>query len=424
MEDQIKSALEKQNPWWFNREFETGIDRLPHYKPLLKYLTVPEVLLLVGARRTGKSTLLYQLIKHILNKEQAESILFINLDEPLFQSKSKDPSFLSGVIAEYAAQKKLKYLFIDEVQNYEHWAHAIKTLYDTEKGIKIILTGSSSTLIQSVISTRLSGRYFHAVVYPLSFGEYLEFNNISSPSTLNKKYHFEQYLKYGAFPRVVLEKNRTLKHDLLKNYFQTILLKDIIYPNNLRNNKDIFDLLYFIISNAGKPVSFNNLAKLLNISVDTAKEYMHFAEESYLFLSIAKYDNSVKKQIINPKKSYCIDTGLVNSLSFKFSENKGRLLENLAFISLLRLGGEIYYHKDKSECDFLVKNGNKVKQAIQVSVSLKDKQTKTRELKGILEAMNAHRLKEGLILTEEERGELKVEGKKISIKPLYEWLLE
>lgn len=423
MEEQIKIALEKQNPWWLGKEFDCGIDRLPHHKILLKYLGAPEILLLVGARRTGKSTLLYQLIRNLLKKEHPDSILFLNLDEPLFQSRSKDPAFLSGIIGEYAAQKKLKYLFIDEVQNYEHWAYAIKTLYDTEKNIKIILTGSSSTLLKSVISTRLSGRYFHAIIYPLSFSEYLEFNGIKSPSTLEKKHHFEQYLKYGAFPRVVLEKDKTLKHDLLKNYFQTILLKDIIYPNNLRNNKDIFDLLYFLVSNVGKLASFNSLANLLGISVDTAKEYMHFAEESYLFLSIPKYDPSVKKQIINPRKVYCIDTGLANSLSFKFSENKGRLLENLAFISLLKTGNGIYYHKGKSECDFLVKKGNKISQAIQVSVSLKDKQAKARELKGLIEAMKAHRLKEGLILTEEEKCELKVEGKKISVMPLYEWLL-
>ncbi|MDI6737942.1 MAG: ATP-binding protein [Nanoarchaeota archaeon] len=424
MDEQTRQALEKQNPWWFNKEFEAGIDRLGHYNSLLKYLAAPEILLLVGPRRTGKSTLLYQLIRHILQKEPADSILFVNLDEPLFESRSKDPAFLSGIIGEYAAQKKLKYLFIDEVQSYEHWAQAIKTLYDTEKGIKIILTGSSSILINSVISSRLSGRYFHVIVYPLSFQECLKFNGIARPSILEKKRHFEQYLKYGAFPRVVLEKDSRLKHDLLKSYFQTILLKDIIYPNKLRNNRDIFDLVYFIVSNVGKPVSFNSLARLLNISVDTAKEYMHFAEETYLLLSIAKYDCSVKKQIINPRKSYCIDTGLVNSLSFRFSENRGRLLENLAFVSLSRTGEEIYYHKDKLECDFLVKKGNKISQAIQVSVSLKDKQVKTREQKGLLEAMEAHGLKKGLILTEEETGELKVKGKTIIIKPLYEWLLE
>lgn len=112
------------------------------------------------------------------------------------------------------------------------------------------------------------------------------------------------------------------------------------------------------------------------------------------------------------------------ALSFRFSENKGRLLENLAFISLLKTGYEIYYPRDKSECNFLVKKGNKISQAIQVSVSLNDKQVKTRELKGLIEAMKAHRLKEGIILTEEEKYELKVEGKKISVKPLYEWLLE
>lgn len=428
MDENAKIALERQNPWWFGKEFDTGIDRLLWYPLITKYLKAREVLLLVGARRTGKSTLVYQIIKNLLNnKTQPEAILFINLDEPLFQSKSKDPMYLTGIIEYYLAQQKSVstfYLFIDEIQNYDYWVQSIKTLYDTRKNVKIVLTGSTSTLLQKEISTRLSGRYFHSVVYPLSFKEYLSFKRVQKPTTIEKLQHFNNYLEYGAFPRVVLEEDTDLKQELLKNYFQTIYLKDIIYPNNLRNNKDVFDLLYFIISNIGKTFSYSNIAKTLGIAVETVKEYIGCAENSYLICTLTKYDPSVKKQLANPKKIYCLDTGLVNSISFKFSENKGRLIENLVYMALRKQNTETYYHKEKYECDFIVKDKMKITSIIQVTLSLKDETTRKREIRGLIEAMDTHDLKEGLIITENESEIINLEDKIIAIKPIYEWLDE
>ncbi|MFQ5621564.1 MAG: AAA family ATPase, partial [Candidatus Nanoarchaeia archaeon] len=178
MDEKVKIALEKQNPWWFDKSFPSGIDRPSYRAAILKYLRTPEILLLVGARRTGKSTLLYQTIHYILKKGKRDSVLFINLDEPLFQSKADDPAFLGDLIASCLAERPIKYVFIDEIQNYQYWAQMVKTLYDTQKDLKIILTGSSSTLIHSKLATRLSGRFFHVRVFPLSFSEYLNFNEI------------------------------------------------------------------------------------------------------------------------------------------------------------------------------------------------------------------------------------------------------
>ena len=428
MDENAKIALERQNPWWFGKEFDTGIDRLSWYPWITKYMKAREVLLLLGARRTGKSTLVYQIIRNLLNNRiPPEAILFINLDEPLFQSKSKDPVYLSEIIEYYLAQKKsipAFYLFIDEIQNHDYWVQTIKTLYDTRKNIKIILTGSTSTLLQKEISTRLSGRYFHIIVHPLSFREYLSFKRLQKPSTIEKLQYFNDYLEFGAFPRVVLEDDKDLKQELLRNYFQTIYLKDIIYPNNLRNNKDVFDLLYFLISNIGKNFSYSNIAKTLGIAVETVKEYIGCAENSYLIYTLTKYDASVKKQLANPKKIYCLDTGLVNSLSFRFSENKGRLIENLVYISLMKEKKEIYYHRENHECDFLIKEGMKIKHAVQVTLSLKDETSRKREIRGLLEAMDSYNLKEGLIITEKEAEIISLDEKKIVIKPIYEWLDE
>ncbi|MCL7412790.1 MAG: ATP-binding protein [ANME-2 cluster archaeon] len=428
MDESAKIALERQNPWWFGKDFDTGIDRLAWYPRLTDYLNTREILLLIGARRTGKSTLLYQVIAHLLNNTTPpEAVLFINLDEPLFQSRSKDPAYLTQLIEHHLVQHKQVqqfYIFLDEVQNHQYWVQTVKNIHDTGRNIKLILTGSTSTLLQNELSTRLSGRYFHITVHPLSFREYLDFNRVQRPTTVETIQHFNNYLEYGAFPRVVLEDNTDLKQEILKNYFQTIYLKDIIYPNQLRSNKDVFDLLFFLISNIGKTFSYSSIAKTLGIAKETVKEYISYAENSYLIYTLTKFDRSVKKQIINPKKMYCIDTGLVNSILFKFSENRGRLLENLVYMTLEKQYKELYYHKESYECDFIIKEGLDITAAIQVTLSLKDEAVRKRELRGLTEAMDTHNLNTGLIITENEHETVTIDDRTITLKPVYEWLIE
>ena len=423
MDESVRIALEKQNPWWFQRRYDTGIPRLQYYPQLEKYMKTSEILLMLGARRTGKSTLLFQLVSSL--KVDAEAILFINMDQPLFQSKADDPTFLGNLIEEYLLQHsgiKKFYVFIDEIQNYTYWVQTMKVIHDMNKQIKCILTGSTSALLKDAASTRLSGRYLVSTICPLSFVEFLQFSDVQKPSVLQKKQLVSKYLQFGGFPRVVLEHDTGMKQEILKNYFQTIYLKDIVYPHRLRNNKDVFDLLYFVLSNVGRPFSFAKMAKTMGVATDTVKEYVFYAEQSYLLHAVYKYDFSVHKQLVNPRKLYCVDTGLVNAVSFQFSENKGMLIENLVFTHLVRQQKEIFYHREFYECDFLICENKKIVQAIQVTVSLKDGDVKKREFKGLIEAMKAHKLKEGFIITESEKESLEVDGLKIQVIPLYEWL--
>lgn len=426
MDERIRIALESQNPWWFGKPFDRGIERLDRFPGIVEYLHTREILLLVGARRTGKSTLLYQVIHSLLEKGiQDKAILFINLDEPLFRSMSDDPQLLSGIVEEHLARNRdldQVYLFIDEVQNYSHWVGAIKTLYDTRSMVKCILTGSTSTLLEQEISTRLSGRYFSVTVYPLSFSEYLHFNGVSHPTQREKRVLFADYLKYGGFPRVVLEQKEDLKVQLLKNYYETIYLKDIIFPNRLRNNRDIVDLLYFLLSNSGTLLSYNRIARDFHIATDTVREYIGYAEHAFLLYTLMKFDYSVKKQLANPKKVYCLDTGLVNAVAFTFSENCGRLLENLVCSTLVKRYEEVYYHKGRYECDFVIRSHRAVIQVIQVTQSLHNEKTRAREIRGLCEAMNAYGLEEGTIITEDESEELVVDGNIIHVVPITTWL--
>lgn len=168
MDPRLQIALESQNPWWFSKWYDTGIHRLSQFPEILSYPDTEEIILLTGARRTGKSTLVYQIIEYLMTcGVPKEEILLINLDEPLLTSMADDPTLLSGIVEEHLASHgnpKRLYLCIDEVQNYEYWAYAIKTLYDTTRGIKCILTGSTSSTLQKDISTRLFGRYFSCTI--------------------------------------------------------------------------------------------------------------------------------------------------------------------------------------------------------------------------------------------------------------------
>ncbi|MDD1686281.1 ATP-binding protein [Methanoregula sp.] len=426
MDEKIRIALESQNPWWFNRPFATGTDRFRYFPELRHYLAAQEILLLAGARRTGKSTLVYQIIRSLLDAgARREAILYINLDEPLFVNRGKDPAFLRELIEDHCTLHSditQFYICIDEIQNFVPWAPTVKTLYDTKPDLKLILTGSSSSLLQREISTRLSGRYFCCTVYPLSFAECLDFLGIDHPSIIQKRQYFGRYLEYGGFPRVTLEPQDELKKEILKNYYETIYLKDIIYPNNVRNNSDLYDVLYYLISNTGTPLSYNRIADALHLAPETVREYIGYAESAFLFYPVKKFDYSVKKQLANPKKIYCIDTGIINAVAFAFSENRGWLLENAVFMTLKRTDAEIYYHKNRYECDFLVKVHRKITSAIQVTDSLENPDTRAREIRGVCEAMEAYDLEGGLILTMNESGEETIAGRRIRIMPVYEWL--
>ncbi|MDD3175479.1 MAG: DUF4143 domain-containing protein [Candidatus Nanoarchaeia archaeon] len=193
----------------------------------------------------------------------------------------------------------------------------------------------------------------------------------------------------------------------------------------LSDERSLKELAKYLLSNVGKEFSYNKLKKSLDFgSLNTVKNYISYLENSYLIFSVEKYDNSLKKQLIANKKVYSIDTSFINNVSFKISEDYGRILENVVFIELKRREKEIYYHKDNKECDFVIRDGLNIVEAIQVTKNLSSEETKKREIEGLIEAMNKYKLKNGLILTDDEENEFIIENKKIIVKPIWKWLLE
>lgn len=425
----IYEILSDWNFW--NNKLPIFIERKKYASLLEKYEASEEIIALIGIRRCGKSTLLLNYIENLVREGiDLKQILFINFEDPRFGT-SLDADLLDEIFAtykEYVNNEKIPFVFLDEIQNVSRWEKWVRTKHEL-KHAKIFVTGSSSKLLSKEFGTALSGRYLPMNVFPLSFKEYLIFKNelIVDKNTLitNKikyKQLFNHFIKEGGFPKVVLLPEELKRNELLA-YYDTIILKDIVARYNLKNYDNVKKVSLYIFSNIGKPLNLNNIRKAVNISYELVEKYFEYLLDTFLFFEITKYDYSLKKQLSGQKKIYCVDTGMLEVVSFKFSEDYGRFLENLVFIELKRKGLEIYYHLDKRECDFLIKEKDNIVQAIQVTRNMEDLATKKREIEGLIEAMKVHNLKLGFILTEDEEYELNENGLRIIVLPVWKWLL-
>ncbi len=354
----------------------------------------------------------------------------MNFEDPRFIG-NLNTQLLDEIIETYQEHisNEKPYLFLDEIQNVEAWEKWVRTKYELKKMKKIYITGSSSKLLSYEFGTALSGRYLDIEVYPLSFIEFLEFVNEKIPTeieiiTQKIKYKklFTKYLNNGGFPKVVLLPDDIKKKEVLV-YYDSIILKDIVSRYNLKNSENVKRMASFLISNIASSINLNNIRKALNISYDLVEKYFEYFKETYLIFELNRYNYSLLKQYNSYKKIYTCDLSFNKHISFSFSENTGREIENLVFLELKKKGLEIYFHKQKYECDFLIKEKNKIAQAIQVTKSMENENTKTREVNGLIEAMKEHKLKEGLILTEDEENEIQIDKFKIKIMPIYKWLL-
>lgn len=377
--------------------------------------------ILSGIRRCGKSTLL-----ELIRQTQKEQDYYLNFDDDrLIDFQVNDFQKLYELFIEKFGPQT--HFYFDEIQNVEGWERFVRRLYD--EGNKVYLTGSNAHLLSQELGTHLTGRFTKSELYPFSFREYLTYKKIplkklgflSTEERIKFKIHFSNYLAEGGFPEYL----QTHNEDYLKQLYWSIIYKDIIVRYNLPHDKPLKELSLFLASNLGKPVSYNSLKKVIGAgSATTIKEYLEYFENSYLFFQINKYDFSLKKQIYTPKKVYSIDTRLAQQIGFRFSEDNGRYMENAVFLELKRRGKTIFYHQGKYECDFILKNGLKITEAIQVCVSLENPETRERELNGIKEAMETYKLNTGLILTDSEEGEEKIGRKIITILPIWKWMLQ
>lgn len=316
--------------------------------------------------------------------------------------------------------------YFDEIQNIEGWERFVRRLHN--EGYKVYITGSNANLLSRELGTHLTGRHIQVELYPFSFKEFLHFNEVkytdkdmfTTKGVATFRKYFDLYIQNGGFPEYLKSKNSAY----LSSLYESILYRDIMVRNQILNEKEIKELGFFIASNVARPITYNSLKNIIQVKhVNTVKNYLQYFEDTYLIFLVNKFDYSLKKQMLNPKKVYFIDSGLAHQINFSFSEDKGRYLENLVFLELNRNKLGIYYHKGIHECDFLIRKGNHVVQAIQVSATLQQRDTREREIAGIKEAMQTYQLKTGLILTENEEEIIENEEGKIYILPIWKWLL-
>jgi predicted AAA+ superfamily ATPase len=415
--DKIKKIIADQREYQLPTNF---FDR-SQSEVISRYINDPNVLIISGIRRCGKST-----IMRFLQQQQPVSDYFFNFDdERLIQFNVDDFQVLLEIFIELYGKQTTFYF--DEIQNIKGWERFIRRLY--EQGNKIFITGSNANLLSKELGTHLTGRNIQLEVYPLSFREIVRHQQ---SQLLDKKIYstleigtllnlYSNYMTHGGIPEYFKSRNE----EYLKNLYEGILYRDIIVRHNITHEGPIKELIYYFASNIGKEFSYTNISEYVGLgSPHTVSKYCGYLEDCYLCFFLNRYSHSLKKQIQYNKKCYLIDPAIIRLIGFRTSEDLGRLNENIVFLHLKMLGKDIFFHKGQKECDFVTRQGNRVVEAIQVATHLSEPKVREREISGLLEAIKAYDLKEGLILTENEEKILEVEGYKIQVLPIWKWLLK
>ena len=322
-------------------------------------------------------------------------------------------------------------LLFDEIQNIKGWEKFIRRVFDTVSK-NIFITGSNSKLLSEEIATELRGRTISYTLYPLSFKEYLSFikadtEYFGTSQRINILNHFRTFMIYGGFPELI-ELDETLKIKKLQDYFNSIIYKDLIERYNISNPAILKFFLKRILSQVTKPVSINKIYNDFRslgykISNNLLYQYSDYIQTSYTSVFINKFEYSEIKQAKSEKKAYAIDNGILSAVDYSFSENLGKLLENLIALELLKSGKELMYFKNNLECDFIFRDKNSF-YPVQVSYSVHDADTKEREIKGLLLACEYLKVKKGTIVTYEDNEIIKINNINIEVVPAYRYILE
>lgn len=373
-----------------------------------KYVKIDDsfATLITGIRRCGKSTFLNQLLC------KQKKGYYLNLEDPKLDGFDlSDFSKIEIAMKEIYGEGGT--YFFDEIQNIDKWEKFIRHLVDKKE--KIVITGSNASLLSKELGTKLTGRHLQVEMFPFSYKEFLEIKGASQSIK-----SFEEYFQKGGFPEYVKKENPEILNELLLD----VIMKDIAARFGIKNVAILNKIGIFLISNVGKEFSYNSIKHMFEIkSVQSVINYITYFENSYLAFTIPRFSYSYKKQIANPKKAYSIDNGLSYNNSISFSKDRGKMLENMVFLALRRDFKHIFYFKEKNECDFVVKQKEKIIMAIQVCLDINE-ETKDREINGLIGAMKEFNLKEGLILTYNQDDEFLLDGKTITVRPVWKWLLE
>lgn len=432
--NELIGILEDWNSW--RKELATGLYRPEYWARISRFLKTNQVLTITGPRRAGKSFIMRQAAGALTKKGvDKTNILMVNLEDPRFTEL--DVKLLGQIYEtylEFLDPRGQTYLFLDEVQEIEKWEKWVRSMHELKKA-KLIVSGSNAKLLSRDLGTLLTGRHLDVTVFPLSFREFLEFNEVVVKDKLDaigKRIEINRllrrYLEFGSFPEVALSE---AKKEILLNYFEDLVNKDLLRRFKIRKPLELRALVKFYLSNTATPTTFTSLERFLKISASTIEKFSGYLEEVYLVFFLKRFSFKVREQEKSPRKVYAIDTGLSNIAGFRFSENIGRLVENVVFLELKRRQAfnpdiELYYWKDihHREVDFVIKDGLTIQQLVQVCWNIEEPKTKEREISSLVIAMNELKTKDALVITESDEFEEETDGKKIKFVALWKWLLQ
>lgn len=362
-----------------------------------QFIDTPDIVALVGLRRAGKTTVLYQIMDELETKGvPPEAMLHLNFEEPAIAPKLSLET-LDDIYQTYREQvypTGTAYLFFDEIQNVPDWEKWVRARHDNE-AIKIFITGSSAQLMSRELATVLTGRHVEFYVTPLSFKELLRVKSITIPSTQYKinppphiQYALTEYMTWGGLPEVVLSDNNERKSKLLKQYFDDVLFKDVAMRHQVRDVRLLRNIAVHLITQTASLFSISRLAKLFQISQHKASNYCQFIQEAFLVDYLPYFSLKTAERQRHPQKVHVNDVGLRHIASVSLTQDYGRLAETLVYQHIQRQAyGYLFYWKGQQEIDFVVQKGNDIQSVIQVAYDNLDKtRTRGRELASLDEA--------------------------------------
>lgn len=414
----MESIYYALNPWWEGKEFESGINRQTYVGRLSDFIGRKQIEVMIGSRRVGKTTLLKQLIKEFLQRgEDPKSVFYLALDHPALSGKTLSHHLKDMRKFFLHDRQKRLYLFLDEVQESPNWETELKAIYDLEP-LKIFCTGSTSSLIKSQ-GGKLTGRQIVTMVYPLSFPEFILFRGELPSSAEDYKYEHlaEEYLQVGGYPEQVLHPSV----EYMGNLLEDILARDLIRLFPIKKPFVLKDLLRLIASSAGSRTSFHKLSRVLDLTVDTVKEYISYLESAFLVSSLEKWTTSWSEKVYAAKKIYFWDTGLKTLLTG--SGDKGAGAESAVYMELKRRDiGCGYYAESEREIDFVTgttKNPRPIEVKYLTSFDWNDKR-----LAGVKLFLRRYpQTKEVVIVSQNVEAEENVRNHRIQVVPIWKFLL-
>ncbi len=396
---------------------------------------------IIGPRRAGKTYVLYQKIKHLVNSGvKKENIVYLNFEDPrligVTFKQVRDVIKLHWQIFPSSINAKL-YVFIDEPQNIKNWEISVRALHD--EGFRIFLSGSSSKLLSKEIATSLRGRTIAHILLPLSFKEFLRLKGVSFDlSKLSSREKsallslVDEYLEFGGFPEIAQEGDKENKARIINEYFNSVVYKDVIERYKIENTQLIKWLIKVLISSFSREFSIHKLYLTLKsqgfaLSKNTLYSYSAMLEDAMFIFQVGKFNHAIRKKELTIPKVYLADLGFTKLA--QASKDIGYKIENTVFLELERRKKtltEISYWKNvqQEEVDFVVRQGAKVQKLVQACAYITNRDTKKRELRGLIKASRELKCKNLLIITYDYEAEEKIKNKKVRYVPLWKWLLQ